>query len=337
LTIFCEVEMAKKHKFKGKQNQRPIHRPAKPEVLPALDLGFLNAATIVTPPWQTVEIIIVGCGGSGGYLAQHAGRIMYTLYMSSKMGHIRLVDPELVEEPNLGRQLFCVADVGQPKAAVLARRYSEAWGLNTSYHVGDFSKELRMNDADLTVIVGCVDGARGRRAISQALSENDPEQAPRIWWLDLGNAHDTGQVLFGCAHDVYQMRGAFLNKEACYRLPSPAIQHPELLAERPDELQESNLSCAEMAAANLQSLNVNARVAAEASDFLTRFLVTQDLRRFACQVNTAAGSVTSTYATPEEVARASRKPVSYVIATQTDKGSFISADEHMPEAATMGV
>jgi hypothetical protein len=88
-----------------------------------------------------------------------------------------------------------------------------------------------------------------------------------------------------------------------------------------------------MAAANLQSLNINARIAAEASDFLARFLVTQDLRRFACQINTAAGSVTSTYVTPEEVARATRKPVGYVVAPQASSAEFV--DEQMAE--TVGV
>ena len=46
---------------------------------------------------------------------------------------------------------------------------------------------------------------------------------------------------------------------------------------------------------------INSRIAAEASDFLTRLLLTRDLKRFACELNLAAGSMRSSYATPEAV------------------------------------
>jgi hypothetical protein len=72
------------------------------------------------------------------------------------------------------------------------------------------------------------------------------------------------------------------------------------------------MSCAEMAAANLQSLNINARIAAEAADFITRLLVMKDLKRFACEVNIAAGSTRSYYVTPDEVSRVIRQPASFV-------------------------
>ena len=48
------------------------------------------------------------------------------------------------------------------------------------------------------------------------------------------------------------------------------------------------------------------------ADFLTRLIVTKDLKRFACEVNIAAGSTRSYYVTPDEVARVIHQPVSYV-------------------------
>jgi hypothetical protein len=64
------------------------------------------------------------------------------------------------------------------------------------------------------------------------------------------------------------------------------------------------MSCAELAAANLQSLNVNATVATTAANMLTRLLLTRDLKHFACELNLAAGSMRSTYATVEAVEQA---------------------------------
>ncbi|HEX8653064.1 MAG TPA: PRTRC system ThiF family protein [Pyrinomonadaceae bacterium] len=303
----------KSRRKKGKQHelrQQP-YRP-QTEVLPPLDTSFLDAATIIVHPWTTLELLIVGAGGIGTYIAQHVGRIMHHLYMDGKLVHLKIVDPQQVGEENVGRQLYCPAEIGLNKAEVLARRYGFAWGLNTSFYVGEFDEKLRQTGVDLTIIIGCVDGAAGRRAMNAALDQNESGEAPRVWWLDCGNAHDTGQVILGSTLDPMDMRGAFPMKEVCIKLPSPALLYPELLEERPEERADNNLSCAEMAAANQQSLNINAMIAAQASDMLTRLLITQDLRRFCCQVNASAGVVNSTYATVEEVARACRKPAVFL-------------------------
>jgi tRNA A37 threonylcarbamoyladenosine dehydratase len=43
---------------------------------------------------------------------------------------IILIDPDKVEQKNVGRQLYTEADVGQPKAHVLMRRFNMALGLD---------------------------------------------------------------------------------------------------------------------------------------------------------------------------------------------------------------
>jgi hypothetical protein len=210
-----------------------------------------------------------------------------------------------------GRQLFCDAEVGVPKAEALARRYGHAWGLNVSSFVGKFDDSLLLG-TEMTLLVGCVDNAEGRITMAEVLEHNGDGQAA-IWWLDCGNLQDTGRVLLGSASEDRQLHGAFsADGKICFALPSPALQSPGLLEAQPEEMAESEMSCAEMAAANLQSLNINARIAAEAADFITRLLVTNDLKRFACEVNIAAGSVRSYYNTPEEVARVIHQPVAYV-------------------------
>jgi hypothetical protein len=45
---------------------------------------------------------------------------------------------------------------------------------------------------------------------------------------------------------------------------------------------------------------------------VTRLLVTDDLKRFACEVNLAAGVVRSYYATPEEVACSIHRTASFL-------------------------
>jgi PRTRC genetic system ThiF family protein len=237
---------------------------------------------------------------------------MRVLYQSHKGVHLTIVDPDLVEEQNLGRQLFCDAEVGVPKAEALTRRYGQAWGLNVSSYVGKYDDSLVLG-AEVTILVGCVDNADARVTLAQTLQHNSEIQPSSIWWLDCGNLFDTGRVLLGSACSLDQLHGAFKNRNTCLALPGPTMQSPGLLEPQPEELAGSGMSCAAMAAANLQSLNINARIAAEASDMITRLLVTRDLKRFACEVNLAAGTVVSKYVTPEEVAGVIKRPASFLL------------------------
>lgn len=306
--------MARRNKFRNRRDPER-HRHSAVEVLPKLDLGFLHASTVEPGDFSGVQIILAGAGGTGAYMAQHVGRMMTALEDMGKGVQLTIVDPDVVKEENLGRQLFCRAEVGAPKAEALARRYGLAWGLNVYSCVGKYDESLLLG-AGLTVLVGCVDNADARRALAETLENNAQETGPygrpAVWWLDCGNGRDTGRVLLGTACVFEQLRGAFADGGRCLSLPGPVMQSPGILVPEREEVEGGDMSCAEMAAANLQSLNINARVAAEAADMLTRLLVTKDLKRFKCEVNLAAGSMRSWYATPEEVARVINKPVSYV-------------------------
>lgn len=303
--------MSKRNK---KWKVRPAFQPqpgTRAQVMPSLDLGYLDASVVTTRDWRVCQFIVVGGGGTGAYLTQHIGRMMRVLYQGGKGVHLTIVDPKLVEYKNIGRQLFCDAEEGIPKAEALARRYGQAWGLNVSSYVGKFDESLLIG-MDLTILVGCVDNAAARRELHQTLEHNAEEGAPSIWWVDCGNLSDTGRVLLGSACEDYQLAGSFADKGKCASLPSPGIQSPGLLEDQPEDLPDSEMGCAEMAAANLQSLNINARIAAEASDFIARLLITKDLKRYAWEVNLAAGSARSHYTTPENVGHLIHKPASFL-------------------------
>jgi PRTRC genetic system ThiF family protein len=275
-----------------------------------------RSPAMVTSRITFVQIVLAGCGGIGAYVAQHVGRMMRVLYNDQRGVNFTLVDPDDVEEKNLGRQLFCEAELGQPKALALARRYGQAWGLNTMAHVGEYSEQLIHTDADLIILIGCVDNAVARSALNDTLGHN-PEQVaphalPRVWWLDCGNLKDTGRVMLGSAYGKQQCRESFVDNRVI-ALPSPALQYPTLLIPEKEEIGGVEMSCADLQAANLQSLNINAGIAVQAADMLTRLLVTRDLKRYQCAVNLASGSVKSYYCTPEEIAKEIGKPVDFVV------------------------
>ena len=275
---------------------------------PTLDLGYLNAATILTRQLEDtpLTIILVGCGGTGSYMALHIGRLLGALGERGVEARAIFVDHDRVEAKNVKRQLFCDAEIGRYKAEVLAYRYGTAWGVDVRAVCERFSAKFDtpVQCPGLTVIVGCVDNAAARKEIARALKRRPvafSKQPPLLWWLDCGNHSDAGQVLLGNALYRKHLEDAFPSPKICQSLPAPSLQHPELLKAKPEEKTSTRLSCVELAEANLQSLNINSRIAAEASDMLTRLLVTRDLKRFACEINLPAGVMRSIYATPEAV------------------------------------
>lgn len=330
-----------KRKRVGPQQQITKKSPASAPA--SLNLGFHNAATVITREHLRTQIIVAGCGGIGAYVVQHIGRLMRVIYENVQGVNLTLVDPDVVEEKNLGRQLFCEAEIGLPKAVALARRYGQAWGLNTFAYVDEYSDRLLLQDLDLIILIGCVDNAKARAALHETLGHNPgqttPNTMPKIWWLDCGNLKDTGRVCLGSAYEYEQMRGAFVYKNPekrigghCMALPSPGLQYPSLLIPERDERPGPEMSCADLAIAGLQSLNINPGIAVQANDMLTRLLITNDLKRYQCVANLASGSVKSYYCTPEDVAREIDKPEGFVIRQQRDDSQANAViSEHLRE------
>ena len=82
------------------------------------------------PKTAPVKVIIIGAGGTGGYVIPHLYRIGFVAERSMR---ILVCDGDVVEEKNLIRQNFVEQDVGRNKAQVLAERYSAAFGIECEY------------------------------------------------------------------------------------------------------------------------------------------------------------------------------------------------------------
>lgn len=277
-----------------------------------LDLSFAQAVPILLANHNVLEIYLVGCGGTGSWLAPSITRLVRLLRESGKTVSACFIDPDVVEPANIPRQNFCDADLNLNKAQVLALRYGLSWGVEIIARPEPFDPKLvQWGYKRLTILVGAVDNAAARSAIALTLQENSNNKQPHVWWLDCGNARESGQVLLGSAINQDQMQDAFPalsgenNKSVkpvfCTALPAPTVQHPELLVPLAEEVEGSNLSCEQLTMLNAQSLMVNQRVAAEAADYLLRLTVTRDLRRFATYFDLTSGSAKSKYIVPEVV------------------------------------
>lgn len=275
-------------------------------VLLPIQLDYVESHRLMLREWECLHLILVGCGGTGSWLAPHLVRVAKTLRERNRKVEVVFIDPDHIELANLGRQNFCAAEIDHNKAKTLARRYGLAWGVPINALDRPFSSKCLPSGywRDLVIIIGCVDNAAARSGIHQIL-ENNTRDLPGIWWLDCGNLNDAGQILLGSSIHQPQDDEMFPPEliKVCARIPSPSVQHPELLEPLPEESSSHNLSCEDLMIANAQSLMINQKVAAEAADYLLRLTITGDLRRFATYLDLPSGSATSRYITPTEIGK----------------------------------
>ncbi len=266
-----------------------------------LNLDFVSASRLLLPSYDSISLCLAGCGGTGSWLAPSVARVARLLIEKfDKRVSVFFIDPDKVEAKNVYRQNFCEAEIGRNKADTLAFRYGLAWGVNITAIPDAFGDHLRLGvGVGMYVLIGCVDNARARKAIA-AVAKRSARDHTNLWWLDCGNFQSAGQVLLGCGKKTFDSFGL---PGLCSWLPLPSDVHPELLEDVGGSqlavAGEEGMSCADMALADSQGLAINQRIAAEATDYLVRMLLTRDLMKMATYIDLASGSSRSVYIIPE--------------------------------------
>lgn len=114
----------------------------------------------------------------------------------------------------------------------------------------------------------------------------------------MASSDDTKTPLNRVYIKIYPQRAGFYQRPAF-----TSLVYPELLQPQPEELEDNNFSCAELATCNAQSLFVNQQVAAEKADYLVRLTYSGTLRRVGTYFDLANGCSRSLFLTPEQVAK----------------------------------
>lgn len=170
-------------------------------------------------------VTVVGCGGTGGYVAESMCRLLPV------NADLILIDHDRVEERNLARQNFTRDELGELKSEALAKRLSQKFGRGVGYATLPVSMmEFRAPG----LVIGCVDNGPARKQIeNKALTsfDSNPYSYPS-WWIDAGNGDNYGQILIGNGR-----KPEFDDKDAelCWQLPVPTIQRPDLLNQVPQQ------------------------------------------------------------------------------------------------------
>ena len=153
---------------------------------------------------RPVKIVMLGAGGTGGHIAPHLYRLLYSL---KRPVRFILCDGDVVEEKNLVRQNFTPADLGENKARVLAERYSAVFGMETEYvpsFVEDEEQlcgllkpehlwmrqpghEYNVRTPELVILIGAVDNNKSRQLCHRVFYQSE-----ELIYIDSGNGEFTG-------------------------------------------------------------------------------------------------------------------------------------------------
>lgn len=226
---------------------------------------------------RPVKIVMIGAGGTGGHIAPHLYRLLYAL---ERPVQFIICDGDIVEEKNLVRQNFTEADLGQNKARVVAERYSNVFGLETSY-VPDFIESTekletlieprswdtgyRVYDEkygdyvpklipEMVILIGAVDNNRSRQLCHEVF-----QRSKELVYIDSGNGEYTGQVVCGIRR----------NGKTIYK-PVGAL-YPDMA--QPDDLFPSEVSCAEASVSAPQTIVANLMAATAVVTMIYNILV----------------------------------------------------------------
>lgn len=219
-----------------------------------------------------VKVIVIGAGGTGGYVIPHLYRIGYA---TERPLRIVVCDGDIVENKNLIRQNFIQQDIGRNKAQVQAERYSAAFGIECEYLSSfiETEKELlslikpdfiakphsNIPESQQVILLGCVDNNKSRQLCHRVFN-----QQKNLIYIDSGNGEHTGQVVCGI-----RQNGRTVQK------PVGSL-YPDVL--KGEDKFPSELSCAERTVSAPQSVTANLTAATAMVSFLYNLLIVGELK-----------------------------------------------------------
>lgn len=265
-------------------------------ILDTIPIDFTPTYRALLGETERMELTLVGTGGTGSALADALARIVYHARQKGKEVSLTLIDPDTVEEKNIGRQRFCQAEVGWSKASALALRLNAAFGLDiraiTKPFVLDMVIQRYSAPTTKKLVIGCVDNYRPRQELAKLVERGNGH----IWWLDVGNAHHNGNVYIG-NHHYANRNGVDEALRLCNGLPSPAVQDPALCL--PDPPVVSPLSCADLTLLEEQSLMINTMMAAIAANYCYQWVIQGEITSLSTAVTLNPPTMTSQWITRE--------------------------------------
>lgn len=213
-------------------------------------------------PSHPVSVNVIGAGGTGSQMMTCLSRLDVTL---RALGHpglfVRLYDPDMVSETNIGRQLFAESEVGLNKAACLISRINNFFGNDWAAEQRRYPsnvKDARQNDM-ANIFITCTDNTESRLTLWEILKQlrkmSHYDMQNPLYWLDIGNGQTFGQVLLGTVQDIRQPKSKKFQTVSALPVITEYVNYKQVKNE------DSGPSCSLAEALEKQDLFINSTLA----------------------------------------------------------------------------
>lgn len=223
-------------------------------------------------PTNPVTLNLIGAGGTGSHMLTNLARINHAMLALGHPGFmVTVFDDDTVSEANLGRQLFAQAEIGLFKSVALINRINRFFGTNWKavterYDTGYIRSVPGEGKANL--FITCVDNAQARFTIADILEDYKDyrpyERNRPLYWMDLGNSKDTGQVILSTVGTLKQPESEKFTTVG--KLPFVTETFRELLAAA--DASDNTPSCSLAEALTKQDLFINSTLAGMGASLL---------------------------------------------------------------------
>ena len=231
---------------------------------------FVNSALI--NPTNPITVNLIGAGGTGSQVLTALARMNHALTELNHAGlSVRLWDDDVINEANLGRQLFAECELGLHKSVALINRANRFFGTNWKAEKQKFQKDdlgKLQSNMKSEIYISCVDSVKSRFDIAEILNELKIDKSyyrnQCKYWMDFGNSQFTGQVLLSTVGNIRQPNSEKF--ETVENLPFVTEEFGELLIQ--SETEDDTPSCSLAEALEKQDLYINSSLAQMGSSLL---------------------------------------------------------------------
>lgn len=207
------------------------------------------------------HIIIIGAGGTGGWLASFIDRLND---IEGKELITTIIDGDIVEQKNLKRQNFLKQDVNHNKAEVIGSRYHFTNIISQFLKKPDELKQVVESTLQAQpIIVGAVDNNASRLLVKEFIDAYKGS----ILWIDAGNSERDGQVITSFKEEGEYVEG----------FKDPFTLKPELNDTAGDNRHPDDISCAEQSESAPQNIAANIFSATTLFGILNKWIAQEPL------------------------------------------------------------
>lgn len=155
---------------------------------------------------EKISVHLIGCGGNGSHILTRLALLNYALLKMDFLGlDVTVFDNDIVEENNVGRQMFTLSNIGENKAVCAVGKINMSFGYDWKAVSEKYNPERGSN-----ILITAVDNVETRRFVKSRFYSQNYKKYHRhvnqkyMYWIDCGNGKDFGQVVVSDAKKELQ-------------------------------------------------------------------------------------------------------------------------------------